>query len=90
MARSAPQLTDRLLYPQDCHAKASSKDLSGRGANSFYRIGRNLQVVSRVVVVAIGINALGSREVLGTSHSQYKCDRTRNLTSQSSRFIVMY
>jgi hypothetical protein len=29
-----------------------------------------------VVVVAIGINALGSREVLGTSHSQYKCDRT--------------
>jgi len=29
------------------------------------RIGRNLQVVSRAVVVAIGINALGYREVLG-------------------------
>ena len=29
------------------------------------RLGRNLQVVSRAVVVAIGINALGYREVLG-------------------------
>jgi putative transposase len=29
------------------------------------RLGRNLQVVSRAVVVAIGINALGFREVLG-------------------------
>ncbi|QPN61836.1 transposase [Synechococcus sp. CBW1002] len=29
------------------------------------RLGRNMQVVSRAVVVAIGINALGYREVLG-------------------------
>ena len=29
------------------------------------RLGRNLRVVSRAVVVAIGINALGFREVLG-------------------------
>ena len=29
------------------------------------RLGRNLQVVSRAMVVAIGINALGYREVLG-------------------------
>ena len=29
------------------------------------RLGRNLQVVSRAVVVAIGINALGYREVIG-------------------------
>jgi putative transposase len=29
------------------------------------RLGRNLQVCSRAVVVAIGINALGYREVLG-------------------------
>ena len=29
------------------------------------RLGRNLQVVSRAVVVAIGINGLGYREVLG-------------------------
>ena len=29
------------------------------------RLGRNMQVVSRAVVVGIGINALGYREVLG-------------------------
>jgi putative transposase len=29
------------------------------------RLGRNMQVCSRAVVVAIGINALGYREVLG-------------------------
>jgi putative transposase len=29
------------------------------------RLGRNMQVVSRAAVVAIGINALGYREVLG-------------------------
>jgi transposase-like protein len=29
------------------------------------RLGRNMQVVSRAVVVAIGINALGFREVIG-------------------------
>ncbi len=29
------------------------------------RLGRNMQVVSRAVVRAIGINALGYREVLG-------------------------
>ena len=34
------------------------------------RLGRNLQVVSRAVVVAIGINALGYREVLGNSFGQ--------------------
>jgi putative transposase len=33
--------------------------------NLHGRLGRNLQVVSRAVVVAIGINALGYREVLG-------------------------
>jgi putative transposase len=34
------------------------------------RLGRNLQVVSRAVVVAIGINALGYREVLGNSFEE--------------------
>jgi putative transposase len=34
------------------------------------RFGRNLQVVSRAVVVAIGINALGYREVLGNSFGE--------------------
>jgi putative transposase len=34
------------------------------------RLGRNLQVVSRAVVVAIGINALGFREVLGNSFGE--------------------
>ena len=31
------------------------------------RLGRNMQVCSRAVVVAIGINALGYREVLGVA-----------------------
>ncbi len=36
------------------------------GATQLHgRLGRNMQVVSRAVVVAIGINALGYREVLG-------------------------
>jgi transposase-like protein len=34
------------------------------------RLGRNLQVVSRAVVVAIGINALGYREVQGNSFGE--------------------
>jgi putative transposase len=34
------------------------------------RLGRNMQVVSRAVVVAIGINALGYREVLGNSFGE--------------------
>jgi transposase-like protein len=34
------------------------------------RLGHNMQVVSRAVVVAIGINALGYREVLGNSFGE--------------------
>jgi putative transposase len=38
------------------------------------RLGRNMQVVSRAVVVAIGINALGYREVLGIAASDSEAE----------------
>jgi transposase-like protein len=49
------------------------------------RLGHNMQVVSRAVVVAIGINALGYREVLGNSFSSRSLRQRRRLRLRRGR-----
>jgi putative transposase len=49
------------------------------------RLGRNLQLVLRAVVVAIGINALGYREVLGNSFSSRSLRQRRRLRLRRGR-----
>jgi putative transposase len=49
------------------------------------RLGRNLQVVSRAVVVVFGINALGYREVLGNSFSSRSLRQRRRLRLRRGR-----
>jgi transposase-like protein len=49
------------------------------------RLGRNVQVCSRAVVVAIGINALGYREVLGIAVGDSEADGFSSSSWTASR-----
>ncbi len=78
-----------LSRPLD-HARLPSVYLDATDLHG--RLGRNMQIFSRAVVVAIGINALGYREVLGIAVGDSKpraSDASSRVRSRSKAWMAL-